>query len=172
MDQDCNPLPPGIVGELFVGGAGVSRGYWNKENLNNEQFVMVNDIRYYKTGDFAREESNGEISILGRLDNQIKLRGLRIEIGEIENVISQYNGIKSVTVIVRKYQSNDHLCAYFTADKQIIVDDLKDTIRKKLTQYMVPTIFMQLDKFPQTPNGKTDIKAFPEPYFNIKLCGS
>ena len=164
MDQDCNPLPPGIVGELFVGGAGVSRGYWNKEKLNNEQFVMVEDIRYYKTGDFAREEVNGEISILGRLDNQIKLRGLRIELGEIENVISEYSGIKSVAVIVRKYQSNDHLCAYFTADTEINVEDLKYTIRKKLTQYMVPTIFMQLDKLPQTPNGKTDIKAFPEPF--------
>ena len=123
MDQDCNPLPPGIVGELFVGGAGVSRGYWNREKLNNEQFVMVEDIRYYKTGDFARKEINGEISILGRLDNQIKLRGLRIEIGEIENVISEYSNIKSVTVIVRKYQDDDHLCAYFTADTEIIVDD-------------------------------------------------
>jgi len=162
MDQDCNPLPPGIVGELYVGGAGVSRGYWNREKLNNEQFVTFNDIRYYKTGDFGRKETNGEISILGRLDNQIKLRGLRIEIGEIENVISEYSGIKSVTVIVRKLQNNDHICAYFTADKQIDVDDLRHTIAKKLTQYMVPTIFMQLDKLPQTPNGKTDVKALPE----------
>ena len=162
MDQDCNPLPPGIVGELYVGGAGVSRGYLNREKLNNEQFVTLKDIRYYKTGDFARKETNGEISILGRLDNQIKLRGLRIEIGEIENVISEYNGIKSVTVIVRKLQGSDHICAYFTADNHVDVDDLRDVIGRKLTQYMVPTIFMQLDELPMTPNGKTDVKALPE----------
>ena len=163
MDKDNNPLPSGIVGELFVGGAGVSRGYLNREKLNNEQFVMVDDIRYYKTGDFARIEENGEISILGRLDNQIKLRGLRIEIGEIENAISECYGIKSTTVVVKKVQSNDHLCAYFTADKEIIIDDIKDEIKKKLTKYMIPTVFMQLDTLPQTPNGKTDIKALPEP---------
>ena len=168
MDQDCNPLPQGIAGELYVGGAGVSRGYWNREKHNKEQFVMIEGIRYYKTGDFAKREINDEISILGRLDNQIKLRGLRIEIGEIENVISEYCGIKSVTVIVRKIKSNDHLCAYFTADRKIIVDDLRDTIGKKLTQYMVPTIFMQLDKLPQTPNGKIDVKALPESFLVSK----
>jgi len=163
MDKDTNPLPPGIVGELFVGGAGVSRGYLNREELNNEQFVMIDDIRYYKTGDFARIEENGEISILGRLDNQIKLRGLRIEIGEIENAISDCPGIKSTTVVVKNVQSNDHLCAYFTADKEIDIADVKDEIKKKLTKYMIPTVFMQIDTLPQTPNGKTDIKALPEP---------
>ncbi len=163
MDQDSNPLPPGIVGELYVGGAGVSRGYLNRDKLNSEQFVMIGNIRYYKTGDFAKLEKNGEISILGRLDNQIKLRGLRIEIGEIENAISEFEGIKSVTVVVKKIQSNDHLCAYFTADNEIVADDLRDEIKKRLTKYMVPTVFMQLDKLPQTPNGKTDVKSLPEP---------
>ena len=163
MDQDSNPLPPGIVGELYVGGAGVSRGYLNRDKLNSEQFVMIGYIRYYKTGDFAKLEKNGEISILGRLDNQIKLRGLRIEIGEIENAISEFEGVKSVTVVVKKIQSNDHLCAYFTADNEIVVDDLRDEIKKRLTKYMVPTVFMQLDKLPQTPNGKTDVKSLPEP---------
>ena len=84
---------PGIVGELYVGGAGVFRGYLNRDKLNSEQFVMIDGIRYYKTGDFAKLEINEEISILGRLDNQIKLRGLRIEIGEIENAISEFKGI-------------------------------------------------------------------------------
>ncbi len=163
MDPDGNPLPPCVVGELYVGGAGVSRGYWNRETLNNQQFVLLDGVRYYKTGDFARFERNGEISILGRLDNQIKLRGLRIEIGEIENAIAGYQGIKSVTVVVKKVQSNEHLCAYFTADKEIVVDELRDEIKKKLTKYMVPSVFMQLDAMPQTLNGKTDIKSLPEP---------
>ena len=107
MDQDSNPLPPCIVGELYVGGAGVSRGYLNRDKLNSEQFVVIDDIRFYKTGDFAKLEKNGEISILGRLNNQIKLRGLRIEIGEIENAISEFERVKSVTVVVKKIQSND-----------------------------------------------------------------
>lgn len=163
MDLDGNPLPSGVVGELYVGGAGVARGYWDREELNNEKFVVIDDIRYYKTGDLARKEKNGEFSILGRIDNQIKLRGLRIEPGEIENMITKYSGIKSVAVVVKNVSSNDHLCAYFTADHEINVNDLVDELKKELTKFLIPTIFVQLDELPQTPNGKTDIKSLPEP---------
>ena len=163
MDTDGNPLPQGVVGELYIGGAGVGRGYWNRDELNSERFIEIEGVPYYKSGDFAKLEKNGEISILGRLDNQIKLRGLRIEIGEIENAISEYEGTKSVAVVVKKVHSNDHLCAYFSADCEIGVDDLKTELKKKLTKYMVPTVFMQLDELPQTLNGKTDLKALPEP---------
>ncbi|MBI5681385.1 MAG: amino acid adenylation domain-containing protein [Methanobacterium sp.] len=163
MDMDSNPLPSGVVGELYVAGVGVSRGYWNKDELTDKSFVMIDGRSYYRTGDFAKKEKNGEYSILGRLDNQIKLRGLRIEIGEIENAISEYNGVKSVVVVVKQVQSNDHLCAYFTGDHEISVDGLRDELKKRLTKYMVPTIFMQIDELPQTPNGKTDVKALPEP---------
>ncbi len=162
-DYDGNPLPPGVVGELYVGGAGVSRGYWNLEKRNKEQFVVINGITYYKTGDFAKKDETGEVFILGRLDNQIKLRGLRIEIGEIESAISNYDGIKSVAVLIKKVSSNDHLCAYFTADTKIDIEDLKTQLKSKLTKYMVPTVFLQLDELPQTPNGKTDLKGLPEP---------
>lgn len=163
MDIDGNPLPPGVVGELYVGGAGVARGYWGREELNNEKFVVIDNIPYYKTGDLAREERNGEFSILGRIDNQIKLRGLRIEPGEIENLITKYHGIKSVVVVVKNVSSNDHLCAYITADHKIDVKDLADELKKELNKFLIPTIFVQLDELPQTPNGKTDIRSLPEP---------
>ncbi len=163
MDMDGNPLPPGVMGELYIGGAGVGRGYWNRDELNSERFIEIEGVPYYKSGDFAKLEKNGEVSILGRLDNQIKLRGLRIEIGEIENAISGYDGIKSVAVAVKKVHSNDHLCAYFSADCEIDSDDLKAELKKKLTKYMVPTVFMQLDELPQTLNGKIDLKSLPEP---------
>ena len=162
-DADGNPLPPGVVGELYVGGSGVSRGYWNNDKLNKEQFVRIDDVTYYKTGDFARKDETGDVFILGRLDNQIKLRGLRIEIGEIESAISNYEGIKSVVVLIKKLQSNDHLCAYFAAETEIDIEDLKIDLKSKLTKYMIPTAFLQLDKLPQTPNGKTDFKALPDP---------
>ena len=161
--MDGNPLPHGVVGELYIGGAGVGRGYWNRDELNSERFIEIEGVPYYKSGDFAKLEKNGEVSILGRLDNQIKLRGLRIEIGEIENAISGYNGIKSVAVAVKKVHSNDHLCAYFAADCEIDIRDLKAELKKKLTKYMIPTVFMQLDELPQTLNGKIDLKSLPEP---------
>lgn len=162
-DADGNYLPPGIVGELYVGGAGVSRGYWKKDELNKRQFIIIDGVTYYKTGDFAKKDENGEVFILGRMDNQIKLRGLRIELGEVENAISNYDGIKNVAVLIKKVQSHDHLCAYVVSDKKINIDNLKNQLKAELTKYMVPTVFMQLDELPQTPNGKTDLKALPEP---------
>ncbi|WP_409200806.1 amino acid adenylation domain-containing protein [Methanobrevibacter sp. DSM 116169] len=171
MDEDANPLPNGIVGELYIAGEGVSKGYINREKLNKERYVTINDILYYKSGDFGKFEDNGEVVILGRLDNQIKLRGLRIEIGEIENAISKYDGINKIVVVVKKVKGNDHLCAYFTVDDNIKsydkdysinIDDLKSKISKTLVPYMVPTIYTELEKFPQTLNGKIDIKNLPE----------
>lgn len=169
MDLDGNPLPSGVIGELYVGGLGVARGYWNREDLNKKQFIEIDGIPYYKSGDFASREKNGEYNIFGRLDNQIKLRGLRIEIGEIESAISDYQNIRSVTVLVKKVQSQDHLCAYFTHDGEIDIDDLRNYLKKRLTKYMVPTIFMPLDKLPQTPNGKTDVKSLPEPVLKERI---
>ncbi|MDL2246769.1 amino acid adenylation domain-containing protein, partial [Methanobrevibacter sp. OttesenSCG-928-K11] len=175
MDEDGNPLPVDVVGELYIAGAGVSKGYINREKLNKERYVKINDIVYYKSGDFAKFNNDGEVIILGRLDNQIKLRGLRIEIGEIENAISKYEGINSIVVVVKKVKGNDHLCAYFTVDDKIknseesfsiSIENLKKEISKTLIPYMVPTIFMEMDELPQTLNGKVDIKNLPEPEIN------
>ncbi|WP_295611890.1 non-ribosomal peptide synthetase, partial [uncultured Methanobrevibacter sp.] len=99
---------------------------------------------------------------------QIKLRGLRIEIGEIESNISRYPGIKQNVVIIREINNNDHLCAYFTADDEIDENLLKEFLKDKLTNYMIPTVFMQIDEMPHTPNGKIDVKRLPEPILRLE----
>ena len=155
-DIDGKLLPQGVMGELYIGGIGVGKGYYNMPEKTKEVFLTINDIPYYRSGDYAIELPNGEIDIKGRIDNQIKLRGLRIEIGEIETNIGQYHDIKQVTVVINEINGHDHLCAYYTADGEIDSDDLKEYLKDRLTRYMVPTVFMQLDEMPQTPNGKTD----------------
>ncbi|WP_407375056.1 amino acid adenylation domain-containing protein, partial [Methanobrevibacter sp.] len=167
-DIDGKLLPQGVMGELYIGGFGVAKGYYNMPEKTKDTFITINDIPYYRSGDYAIELPNGEISIKGRIDNQIKLRGLRIEIGEIETNISEYPNIKKNVVLIREINNTEHLCAYYTASENIDKDDLKEYLKGKLTRYMVPTVFMQLDEMPQTPNGKTDIKQLPEPKIDMK----
>lgn len=175
MDEDSNPLPPNVIGELFIAGKGVSREYLNRPEKNAESYEVINGIRCYHSGDFAKVTEDREFYVFGRMDNQIKLRGLRIEIGEIEAGIAKYPGIKSVAVVVREIKGNDHLCAYFTVDDKcrdrnrkeneysIDIDDLKAALAEKLVYYMVPTVYMELDEMPQTLNGKTDLRNLPDP---------
>ena len=157
------------MGELYIGGTGVGKGYYEMREKTEEVFLTINDIPYYRSGDYAIELPNGEIDIKGRIDNQIKLRGLRIEIGEIESNIGQYPNIKQTEVVIKEINNNDHLCAYYTADCEIDTEDLKEFLISRLTRYMVPTVFMQLDEMPQTPNGKTDLKQLPEPQLKLAL---
>ena len=166
-DIDAKLVPSGVMGELYIGGVGVGRGYYDLDEKTKEVFLTINDIPYYRSGDYAIELPNGEIQIKGRIDNQIKLRGLRIEIGEIETVIAQYPGIKRAVVVIKEIYNNEHLCAYLTAENEIDINDLKDFLTQHLTRYMVPTVFMQLDEMPISPNGKTDIKQLPEPSLNL-----
>lgn len=163
VDSDGNELPVGVVGELYIGGRGVSRGYNNLDDMTRERFVDYHGTRIYKSGDYAKWLPDGNVVILGRTDHQIKLRGLRIELGEIENVMLKVDGIDKVVIMIRKIAGKEHLCAYYTADRPLAPDAVKDEIAKSLTQYMVPTAYKQLDKMPMTPNGKTDVKALPEP---------
>lgn len=165
MDFDSNPLPPNVIGELYIGGKGVSREYLNRPEKNAESYEVINGIRFYHSGDFVKVTDNGNYYVFGRMDNQIKLRGLRIEIGEIEVSLSKFPGIKSVAVVVRKIKGNDHLCAYYTVHDgySINIDDLKTSLAEKLVYYMVPTVYMELDEMPQTANGKTDLRNLPEP---------
>ena len=167
VDADGNELPAGVVGELYIGGRGVARGYNNLDEMTRERFVEYHGERIYKSGDYAKWLPDGNIVILGRTDHQIKLRGLRIELGEIENVMLKVEGIKKVVILIRKLNDKEHLCAYYTADREIAPDALKAEISKSLTQYMVPTAYLQLDEMPMTPNGKTDVKALPEPQLAI-----
>ncbi len=167
VDQDGNELPVGVVGELYIGGRGVARGYNNLEQMTRERFIDYHDERIYKSGDYAKWLPDGDVVILGRTDHQIKLRGLRIELGEIENVMLKVDGMKKVVILIRKLNDKEHLCAYYTADREIAPDALKAEISKSLTQYMVPTAYLQLSEMPMTPNGKTDVKALPEPQLAI-----
>ncbi|MBQ6413218.1 MAG: SDR family oxidoreductase, partial [Ruminococcus sp.] len=117
----------------------------------------------YRSGDYAKWDKDGNVLIYGRLDNQVKLRGLRIELGEIEGLMAQQPHIKKVAVIIRKLNGQDNLCAYFTADTEIDVDALREELKKHLTHYMVPTAYLQMNEMPVTANGKTDIKRLPDP---------
>ena len=175
VDADMNRVPVGVVGELLIGGAQVGLGYNNLPDKTREAFIpnpFVTgddlDPTLYRSGDYARWDEQGYVTILGRTDNQVKLRGLRIELGEIESVIAQQEGIGQVVVMIRKINGKEHLCAYFTANHPVDIDELKVEISKSLTQYMVPTAYLQLDKMPTTPSGKTDMKALPEPTLSIK----
>ena len=167
VDADGNELPAGVVGELYIGGRGVARGYNNLDEMTRERFVDYHGTRIYKSGDYAKWLPDGNVVILGRTDHQIKLRGLRIELGEIENVMLSVEGMKKVVIMIRKLNDKEHLCAYYTADHEIAPDALKAEISKRLTQYMVPTAYLQLAEMPMTPNGKTDVKALPEPQLAV-----
>ena len=140
-DIDGKLLPYGVMGELYIGGKGVSRGYYNMEEKTKEVFLYINDIPYYRSGDYAIELPNEELVIKGRIDNQIKLRGLRIELGEIESNIAKFPHIKQIAVVIEKINNVEHLCAYFTADEEIDINLLKRYLGNKLTEYMVPTVF-------------------------------
>ena len=163
LDQNQQLLPLGVVGELCIGGEGVGRGYLNRIELDKEKFIEWRGEKLYRSGDLARYNETGEIEFIGRLDNQVKLRGLRIELGEIENAMSGFEDISSAVADVKEIGGVQHLCGYFTARTRIDPDVLKDYLRTSLTEFMVPTALIQMDKFPLTGNGKVNRKALPMP---------
>lgn len=163
IDKFGAPVPYGVIGELYVGGIGVAKGYRNLPEKTAAAFVEYNGERMYRTGDQAKFDRNGNVFILGRLDNQVKLRGLRIELGEIEGLIEAQPHIKKAAVVIRPFGGQDNLCAYFTADTEIDIDELRNELKKQLTHYMVPTAYLQMNQLPLTANGKTDTKRLPDP---------
>ncbi len=163
VDRFGDMVPRGVPGELYIGGPGVARGYRGLPEKTAEVFVEYKGQRMYRSGDLAKWEEDGKVFIFGRLDGQIKLRGLRIETGEIESVIGSFEGIKEVVTAVKKIGGAEHLAAYYTADRKIDTNKLKEYAASKLAHYMVPTAYTQLDAMPISPNGKTDRNALPEP---------
>ena len=166
MDIDANELPPYVTGEIYVGGAGIARGYYNNPELTNKVFMQINNTPFYNTGDLGKKDDNGELYVLGRNDTQIKLRGLRIELSEIEGNIAEYENISSVAVTVKEIKSTEYLCAYYTKkdpNKEIDKEELRTYLQEQLPDYMVPHYLEELNKFPTTPNGKTDFKNLPTP---------
>ncbi len=167
VDMDGNLLPLGAVGELYVGGAGVAKGYLGAPELTAKSFAQLNGERIYKTGDRARWTETGDIVILGRNDDQVKLRGLRIELGEVEKSILSLDGVKQAVAVIGKINSAEHLCAYYCADSSITPEVVREHISKRLAAYMIPSCLIRMDAMPQTPNGKTDVRALPEPYLSF-----
>lgn len=172
LDKSLNPVPIGCVGELYISGDGVARGYLNKPVLTNERFVenkYMNEKKMYKTGDLVKFINYGIIEFVGRNDTQIKIRGFRIELEEIKKQILIYKNIKEVVIVVHKdVNRHEYLCAYFVANNKIDIEDLRQFLLSKLPSYMVPTFFIPLEKLPLTINGKLNSKLLPLPSESIE----
>lgn len=171
LNKKLVPVPIGIPGELWIGGDGISPGYLNLPNMTDERFIVnpfgkSPDEKIYKTGDLVQYFNDGNMVFLNRLDTQVKIRGFRIELGEIESAISQFNSIKNNVVIVREDTPGDKkLVGYIIKDddKEVDIVELRQFLKSKIPDYMVPAAFVFLRQFPVTPNGKIDRKVLPSP---------
>ncbi|MDZ7959073.1 MAG: amino acid adenylation domain-containing protein [Aulosira sp. DedQUE10] len=173
LDRCLQPLPVGIIGEIYIGGAGLARGYFNRPDLTAEKFVpdfftQEPGEYLYKTGDLGRWLSDGNIELIGRVDNQVKLRGFRIELGEIEAVLGKHPILKeSVVLVWEDKPKQQQLVAYVVPDSaylnQIHSSDLQRFLQEQLPSYMIPSAFVMLESLPITPNGKIDRRALPKP---------
>jgi len=186
LNRHLRQTPVGVVGELYIGGIAVGRGYCNQPELTSERFIPdpfgAAGARLYKTGDLARYQADGSIEFLGRVDHQVKLRGQRIELGEIEAVLAQHPAVQEAVVVVREYGPGDQLVAYLVPDRRQsetevvfasdvisengvseLKQDFERYLRERLPSYMVPSTFVFLDKLPLTSSGKVDRRALPAP---------
>ena len=166
LDRNLNIVPIGVAGELYISGDGVGLGYLNREDLTNERYInnpFFSNSVMYKTGDICKYDNNGQIYYLERADNQVKIRGLRIELEEIENKMLEYPGIKKAKVIKQTIGNREIISAYYIASKRIRITELRKHLYSKLPNYMIPSYFTALDDFPYTPNGKIDKKSLPIP---------
>lgn len=165
LDPSLNLLPVGVPGELHIGGVQVARGYLNREELTKEKFIpdpFNNGGRLYKTGDLVRYMDDGNIEYLGRIDNQIKIRGFRIELGEIEFVLNNYPGIREAVVLAKEIRQGDRrLIAYVVSSngRDDLLNELRNYLKEKLPEYMVPSQFVFIEHMPLSQNGKADRKA-------------
>ncbi|MGI9341908.1 MAG: amino acid adenylation domain-containing protein, partial [Gammaproteobacteria bacterium] len=172
LDTAMNPVPPGVIGELYVGGVGLGAGYWERDDLTAEKFVsdpFIDGETLYRTGDLARWRPDGNIECLGRLDQQIKLRGFRIEFGEVENALGAQPQIERAAVDIREDEAGTPmLVAWIVADSgDTRPDELRAALRRALLaglpDFMVPSGFVLLDEMPLTPTGKIDRRQLPAP---------
>lgn len=177
LDDQMQPVPVGVAGELYIGGAGLARGYHKRPDLTAEKFVEnpinpAQSPRIYRTGDLARWRPNGEVECLGRADFQVKIRGFRIELGEIESALVKHPHIEKAVVVARESEGFGlKLVAYAIAkDTAIIgIGEITQFLKTTLPDYMIPAAFVCLEDFPLTPNGKVDRKALPSPNFTREV---
>jgi len=166
LDRNLNPVPINTIGEMYVAGDGVVRGYLHRPQLTRERFIN-NPFRYgsrmYKTGDLARFLDNGTIEFVGRADRLVKVHGYRIELGEIENILLCHPAVKNAIVLDFGEQTDKYLCAYIVPRDEIAIDELNNYLQKYLPSYMVPLHFLFLDEVPFTINGKVNTEALPRP---------
>ncbi|WP_431482087.1 non-ribosomal peptide synthetase [Pseudomonas gorinensis] len=165
LDEQLNPVPVGVPGELCIGGIGLARGYLGRPGLTAERFVADHQgARLYRTGDRARWSADGVLEYLGRLDQQVKLRGFRVEPEEIEARLLALDGIAQAVVLVRDAQ----LIGYYTAHAELDEQQVKTALAAELPEYMVPALLMRLDAMPLSPSGKLDRRALPEPVWQTR----
>jgi len=170
LDSHLNPVPIGVAGEIYIGGDGLARGYLNRPELTAEKFItdpFSSDpgARLYRTGDLARYVPDGNIEFLGRIDNQVKIRGYRIELGEIESVLSRHPGVRESVVVAREDAPGDkRLVAYIVANQEnaLTTQELRNYLKQKLPDYMIPSAFVFLASIPLSANGKVDRQALAE----------
>jgi len=180
LDQMMKPVPPGVSGELFIGGVQVARGYHNKEELTKEKFVTdpfgnSEFERVYRTGDVARYMADGNIEFLGRADNQIKYRGYRIELGEIESVLNDFNKVSTSAVIIRDASNGEKRLAAYVVLKhgeECNTTELKSKLSETLPDFMLPADYVFLKEMPLLPSGKVDLRSLPEPERNVSASTS
>jgi amino acid adenylation domain-containing protein/non-ribosomal peptide synthase protein (TIGR01720 family) len=180
LDRQCQPVPVGVPGELYIGGDGLARGYLNRPKLTAEKFIewpmadylssssaighRPSAIRLYRSGDLARFLPDGSIEFLGRLDQQVKIRGFRIEPGEIEATLTAHPSVREALVIAREDEPGDkRLVAYLISQAETSASQLREYLKERLPEYMLPSAFVRLEAFPLSPNGKVERKALPAP---------
>ena len=169
LDEELNLMPIGATGEIYIGGQGVTRGYLNRESLTSEKFITHPKFgRIYKSGDLGKFYEDGNIEYMGRMDGQIKIRGHRVELGEIENYILLVDKIKESVVTFESQELIAYLISNQKEDEDYLIQTVRNQLVEKLPHYMTPHHFIVLEKFSLTPNGKVDTKALPKPQKRVK----
>ncbi len=181
LDTNQQPVPVGVLGELYIGGPGVARGYLNQPELSVAKFIAnpfnpTADDKLYRTGDLVRYHLDGAIEFIGRIDRQVKLRGFRIELGEIDEILKQHPALHDCLTLLREDTPGDkRLVTYVTARVQQVINEqaLRQHLKVRLPDYMIPSAFVIMDEFPLTPNGKVDREALPAPIlgFSVECSG-